>query len=238
MAMSRSAIPAGSDPSGRHLWTWTRPGSTSSRPSKNPSAVARSRKTRGHAPEQSGGARHGQQCGGRAAAGRLPEDRHPVRVATEGADVVPYPLQGRDLVEQPPVGRGPVDLPETLETEAVVERHHSTTAGISPAAEPWRGEPEAPTGGSAYGRPRNTARPASRPPRRTPNTLRTSGSDPDCTLTPPRSPSPSAAQPPPRPTAADDRQAQETAPYGLAGTAPPDEVPQVRTVPPGRVRRS
>ena len=78
--------------------------------------------------EEPGGARHGQQRGDRSTARRLPEDRHPVRVAAERPDVVPHPLQRGDLVEQPPVGRGAVDLRETLDAETVVERHHDGPA--------------------------------------------------------------------------------------------------------------
>ena len=65
--------------------------------------------------EEPGRPRHGQQRGDRSAARRLAEDRHPVRVAAEGPDVVPHPLQRGDLVEQAPVGRGAVDLRETLD---------------------------------------------------------------------------------------------------------------------------
>ena len=84
--------------------------------------------------EEPGCLRQGQQRGDRSATRRLAEDRHPVRVAAEGPDVVAHPLQRGDLVEQAPVGRGAVDLRETLHAQPVVERHHDGAAGGQPAA--------------------------------------------------------------------------------------------------------
>ena len=78
--------------------------------------------------EQPGRPRHGQQRGDRPAARRLAEDRHPARVAAEGPDVVPHPLQRGDLVEQAPVGGRALDLREALDAQPVVERHHDDTA--------------------------------------------------------------------------------------------------------------
>ncbi len=84
--------------------------------------------------EEPGRPRHGQQRGDRSTTRRLAEDRHPVRVAAEGPDVVAHPLQRGDLVEQAPVGGGAVDLRETLYAQPVVERHHDDAAGGQPAA--------------------------------------------------------------------------------------------------------
>ena len=78
--------------------------------------------------EQPGRAVHRQQRRDRSATRRLTEDRHPVRVAAEGPDVVAHPLERGDLVEQTPVGRSSLDLREALDPDPVVERHHHDAA--------------------------------------------------------------------------------------------------------------
>lgn len=62
-----------------------------------------------------------------------PKDRDTGRVAAEGPDVVTHPLQGGDLVKQTSVGGRPLDLPETLKTHTVVERHHDDAVASQPA---------------------------------------------------------------------------------------------------------
>jgi hypothetical protein len=84
--------------------------------------------------EQPGRPRHGQQRGDRTSTRRFAEDRHPVRIAAEGPDVLAHPVQRGDLVEQAPVGRGTVDLRETLYPQTIVERDHDDAAGGQPAA--------------------------------------------------------------------------------------------------------
>ena len=57
----------------------------------------------------------------RVAAGRDPEDRDAGRVATEGRDVVPYPLQPSDLVLRADVGARQLRVREVAEeAEAVL----------------------------------------------------------------------------------------------------------------------
>ena len=96
------------------------------------------------------GRRHGQQGRHAHAAGRLAEQRHVSRVATEGGDVVVDPLQGGQLIGQPPVPEArpllPVEpgLPRILqrrvgqepeEPEPVVDgdHHHVVLASQHPA---------------------------------------------------------------------------------------------------------
>ncbi len=54
--------------------------------------------------EQAIRGRHAHQSGDLGASARLAEDRHIPRVAPEGGDIVPHPLQRRHQIEHPDVG--------------------------------------------------------------------------------------------------------------------------------------
>ena len=58
-----------------------------------------------HAVEQARGQRRGAQRAHRRRARRLAGERHVVRIAAEGADIVPHPFERLDLVEQTVVAR-------------------------------------------------------------------------------------------------------------------------------------
>lgn len=80
------------------------------------------------AAEQAARGGSGQQgCDGGASAG-LAEERHVVRVAAEGRDVLVHPHECGGLVEEAAVGGRPRNVPEPLESDAVVERHHDHPA--------------------------------------------------------------------------------------------------------------
>ena len=87
--------------------------------------------------EQPAGGGNCQQGGNRVGARALAEDRHPVRVAAEGADVVAHPLQREHEVAQEQIAfdrvirrRQPRQIEATERPEPVVRRHeHAAAAG-------------------------------------------------------------------------------------------------------------
>ena len=79
---------------------------------------------RDSAAEQPGRGRHDEQRRDRARPGRLAEHGHQVRVAAEGGDVLPDPVQRRHLVQQRPVGRDAGQIGVAFDADPVVEGHH------------------------------------------------------------------------------------------------------------------
>src|SRR5437899_3087850 len=55
--------------------------------------------------KESTGLRHGQHGANADSPGRLTEDRHVLRVATEGSDLLLDPVESRKLVQQPLIPR-------------------------------------------------------------------------------------------------------------------------------------
>ncbi len=79
-------------------------------------------------------ARHAEQRQHRAAAGRLPGDRDPRRIAAERRDVVAHPLEGEQPVEHAAVHRGVLDPAEAVEAEAVRDRDGDDAVAVERGA--------------------------------------------------------------------------------------------------------
>ena len=91
------------------------------------------------APEQPGGAGHGQQRADAHRPGRLAEDGDVAGIAAEGADVVPHPLQRGDLVEQAAIGVSVAEIEEPIGADPVVDGHaDDAVAGETAAVIPGR----------------------------------------------------------------------------------------------------